>query len=111
MSKYVFVSVVSVLIVAAAIAAPQPAPAPKVAADAQVPDGGMPTYIHPETPERRMARLGTIEDPGLDPDPNKHYWRFGHSFHISRYERRLAKYDREPGTVRPLGMINIAYEI
>ena len=116
MSKYVFVSVVSVLVVAAAIAGPQqeatkPAPAPTTADGQKIPDGGMPTYIHPETPERRMQRLGTTEDPGIDPDPNKHYWRFGYSFRISKYDRTLARYDREPGTVRPLGMINFAYEI
>jgi hypothetical protein len=88
----------------------QTAPSQTTAAQ-DVPDGGAPAYIRPETPEQRKQRLGTPEDPGTNPDPSAHYWRFGRSFHISKYERRLARYDREPGTVRPIAMINIAYEV
>jgi len=105
--KHVLAMILGVLVASAAVAQPQnPAPAEQA-----TPEGGTPTYIRPETPEQRQARLGTVEDPGLDPDPGKHFWRFGKSFHIGKYERRLAAYDREPGTVRPIGMINIAYEI
>src|SRR5205814_2627750 len=62
-------------------------------ASQQVPDGGMPTFIRPETPEKRRERLGTVEDPGINPDPNKHFWRFGKSFHIAKFERRFTAYD------------------
>lgn len=79
---------------------------------APVPDGGLPVYIHTETPQQRATRLGTAEDPGTDPDPNKHYWRFGHSYHIARYERRWAAYDQpDPAFVRPLALVNFAMEI
>src|ERR1700737_2111182 len=68
-------------------------PAPALASASQkVPDGGAPVYIRPETAEQRKARLGT-EDPGTDPDPGKHFWRFGKSYHIERFERRFAAYD------------------
>lgn len=115
MSK-LFATVLTLLIAAASIAAPQqdaakPAAAPAVAPASPVPDGGMPAYIREETPERRMARLGTPEDPGIDPDPKKKFGRFGHVYHISKYERRLAVYDADLGFVRPLGMVNFAYEI
>lgn len=118
MWNHVLATALSVLVASAAVAQPQsgtkaesPAPVAQTPATQATPDGGMPTFIRPETPEQRQLRLGTVEDPGIDPDPGKHFWRFGLSFHISKYERRLAAYDREPGTVRPLGMINIAYEI
>ena len=85
---------------------------PAVAPTPGAPDGGMPAYIRPETPQQRAARLGTAEDPGVDPDPNKHYWRFGHSYHITRYERRWAAYDQpDPAFVRPLALANFAMEI
>ena len=105
---------VSVLIAAVAVAQPQTTAESAGTPgwnSSEVPKGGMPTYIRPETPEQRMARLGTIEDPGTNPDPKKHYWRFGHSYHISRYQRFAAAYDREPGTVRPDVRINIAFEL
>ncbi len=87
-----------------------PAP-PAAAASQKAPDGGVPAYIQPETPEQRKARLGTAEDPGLNPDPGKSFWRFGKSYHIERFERRFAAYDAEPGFVRPLAMVNFAKEI
>src|ERR1051325_5300812 len=116
MSRF-FASVLSVLFAAAAFAAPQQQAAKPPAAAAaawdihQVPDGGMPTYIRPETPEQRKARLSTPDDPGINPDPTKKWGRFGTIYHISRYERRLAVYDQEPGFVRPLGMVNFGYEL
>ncbi len=88
----------------------QPKPATAAAGTDQIPEGGVPTWIHPETPEHRRDRIAG-EDPGPNPDLNKHFWRFGKSFHIERYERRLAAYDREEGTVRPLAMVNFAFEI
>lgn len=94
---------------APATATPPPASATAAASD-QVQEGGVPSWIHPETPEHRRDRVGS-EDPGPNPDPKKHYWRYGHSYHIERYERRLAAYDREDGSVRPLAMVNFAYEI
>src|SRR6266550_3514394 len=79
---------------------------------AAVPDGGQPTYVKPETPEQRQSRLGTVEDPGLDPDPNKHYWRFGTSYHIEKFDRRWAVFDQpDPNWVRPFGPVNIAKEL
>ena len=112
MSKCAFASVLVVFLATAAVADQPPQQNATTPATTQaVPDGGMPTWIRPETPEQRMARIGTPEDPGLDPDPNKHFWRFGRSYHIEKYERRLARYDREPGTVRPLAMVNFAYEL
>jgi len=88
----------------------QTAPAQTTASPA-APGGGVPVYIRPETAEQRKARLGTAEDPGVDPDPNKHFWRFGKSYHIERFERRFAAYDADPGFVRPLAMVNFAKEI
>jgi hypothetical protein len=96
-------------------ASPAKADAAKPAAAAAtttVPEGGMPTYIRPETPEQRKARLGTAEDPGINPDREKHYWRFGREQHIERYERRWAVYEGgEEGTVRPFGFVNVYKEI
>jgi len=86
----------------------QPSAAPSTAT---VPDGGMPTWIRPETPERRMERLGTHTDPGINPDPATEYWRFGKPFHIERYDRKWAAYDREDGSVRPMSNVNFAFEI
>jgi len=75
-------------------------------------DGGAPHYIRPETPEQRKARLGTAEDPGPDPDPNVHYWRFGRSFHIEKFDRRWENWDgQEPGFVRPFGFVNVTREV
>ncbi len=92
-------------------AASAPATGSATQASAAMPDGGVPTFIRAETPEQRKARLGT-EDPGLDPDPAKHFWRFGKSYHITKYERRFAVYDASDANfVRPLGFVNFAYEI
>ena len=119
MSKTSFLKVLGVLVAAVAAlagAASAQTAAPSknettAAAPQQVPEGGMPEFIFPETPERRMARIGTVEDPGLDPDPTKIWNRFGKTYRIEKYERRLAAYDRGPGLVRPMAMVNFAFEI
>jgi hypothetical protein len=99
----------SAVAVAQNSAAPASTPAQLSAA---VPDGGMPEFVHPETPEQRQARLGTAEDPGPNPDPTKHFWRFGKSYHITKFERRLAAYDAsDKNYVRPMAMVNFAYEV
>jgi hypothetical protein len=75
-------------------------------------DGGEPHYIHPETPEQRKARLGTAEDPGTNPDPDKHYWRYGKSYHIEKFDQRWAsKLDVPDGYVRPFAYVNVVKEI
>lgn len=81
------------------------------ATTASVPEGGMPKYVRPETPQQRKARIGSVEDPGLDPDPGKHFWRFNQSFHIGKFERKWAAYDVEEGFVRPFAQVNLPYEI
>lgn len=98
-----------VLFGAGAFARPQTEdkPATKVAA----PKGGEPRYVKPETPEQRMARLGTTEDPGPDPDPEKIFNRFGKQFKIVRAEKRFAKYLPEVGWVRPFAQANFSNEI
>ena len=88
----------------------QPKAATATADSDQIPEGGVPGWIDPETPEHRRDRIGG-EDPGPNPDPNKHFWRFGKSYHIERYDRFRAAYDREYGTVRPLAQVNFAFEI
>jgi FG-GAP-like repeat len=85
-------------------AQPQPAVAAAV-------EGGTPQYIKPETEEQRRSRLGTVDDPGPNPDPEKIWWRFGKQYKIHRYERRWAKYDQQEGWVRPFAPVNFAKEI
>src|SRR4051794_21646457 len=83
---------------------PATTPTAAIAAPANVPDGGMPRWIKPETAEHRTARLGTDDDPGIDPKGvveqngavgpgTKHYWRFGHSYHIEKTELRWANFE------------------
>ena len=111
------IAVAAAAVMTGAVALAQPAtPTPSTGSAAQVsaavPDGGVPQFIRAESPEQRKARLGTAEDPGLNPDPSKHYWRFGKSYHISKSDRHLAVYDASDANfVRPLGMVNFAYEI
>ncbi|MBK5260217.1 MAG: VCBS repeat-containing protein [Thermoanaerobaculia bacterium] len=76
-----------------------------------IPEGGMPAWVRPETPEQRRERLSTSEDPGINPDPKKVFFRFGRPFHIERYERRWAAYDRDMGQVRPMANVNVTAEI
>jgi len=101
---------------ALAQSAPQTATPPKgtqvTAAASGVPEGGQPKYIRPETEQQRKERLGTAEDPGTNPDETKHYWRYGHSFHIERFDRRWASYDNvDPGFVKPFAFVNVVKEI
>jgi len=91
---------------------PAPAPEPKAQAApaASGSTGSTPAYIRPETPQQRRERLGT-EDPGLDPDPKKIYYRYGKQYHIEKFDRRWASYDTDPGFVRPFAFVNSAKEI
>jgi hypothetical protein len=91
-----------------AAATPQTTAAPS---GETVPDGGMPVWIKPETPEHRRERVGTNPDPGINPDPSVHFWRYGKSYHIEKYDLKFARYDREEGTVRPMAIVNFAFEI
>ena len=119
--KLILATTAAMAALTAAAFAQQPASAAKpdaatqtttaAAASPAVPEGGMPTWTKPETPEHRRERLGTAEDPGINPDSAKHWWRFGREFTIERYERKWAAYDREDGTVRPFAQVNFAWEI
>lgn len=81
-------------------------------ANQPVPDGGMPKWVRPETPEQRKARIGTPEDPGIDPDLQKTYWRFGKAYRIDKTPLRWAVFDSaEQGWVRPLGNLNFSKEV
>jgi hypothetical protein len=86
-------------------------PEAKTTAAVEEVQGGTPKYVHPETPQQRKDRLGIPEDPGTNPDPNKHYWRYGHSQHIERFERKWAAYDQPEGYVRPVAQANVTFEI
>ncbi len=92
-------------------AAPAAAASASAAKSNAVPEGGMPRYIRPETPEQRRDRLGTQEDPGINPDSNTVWFRFGKKFKIERFERAGAKYVDTPGYVRPLAFMNFTEEI
>ena len=97
--------------VSAQDAQPQAAPATAAATSAEVQDGGVPRYVRPETPEQRKERLGMVEDPGLDPDPEQVFWRFGKAYKIGKYEKKWAKYTDKVGVVRPMGNFNFEAEI
>ncbi|HYS55070.1 MAG TPA: FG-GAP-like repeat-containing protein [Thermoanaerobaculia bacterium] len=109
----VVASIAAVLTSSASFSQPTPPQTATVApAQPSSQDGGAPHYLRPETQEQRRARLGTAEDPGPDPDPNVHYWRFGRSFHIEKFDRRWENWDgQEPGFVRPFGFVNITREV
>lgn len=85
--------------------------APKPAAASQAIEGGEPRFVRPETPEQRRERLGTIEDPGTNPDPEKIWWRFGKAFKIQRFDRKWAVYSEDPRFVRPFGFANFTEEL
>lgn len=96
----------------------QPALVPPTADDikrcgSKVPEGGVPTFLRPETPEKRKERIGLPEDPGCDPDPKQVFWRFGKPETIVRYERIYAAYDNPPDAnyIRPFGYGNFYYEL
>jgi hypothetical protein len=128
-AKRLLVAIVAAL-AAASLAAQSPAPqtqtttpAPKPAEDSrfawpETPDhprpkitGSESQYLYPETPERRMSRIGTAEDPGPDPDLKKHYWRFGKSYHIEKFDRRWEAWDTDPGWVRPIAFAAVSREV
>ena len=85
-------------------ASPQAAAAPQI-------EGGVPHYVLPETPEQRRSRLGTAEDPGLDPDPNKVWWRFSKPYKIHRFDKKWAKFGDDPRFVRPFANVNFTEEV
>ena len=103
--------VIAGVLIAAAPAIAQTAAPQTPAVSEQTQAGGTPRYIKPETPEQRRERLGTPEDPGPDPDPEKIWWRFGKAYKISKHEKRHAKYGSEAGWVRPVGNFNFSAEI
>lgn len=76
-----------------------------------VPEGGMPHYVKEETPEQRRERLGVPDEPGINPDPNKVWWRFGKEWKIAKFEKRWSRPSERPGYVKPFGFVNIAEEI
>ncbi len=86
---------------------------PKVSLDAATAaTGEIPAYIKDETHEQRMARLGTTEDPGVEPDGEKVWYRFGKLYKIERFDRRFANYqDVDYGFVKPFGFVNSHKEI
>ncbi|HEY0141411.1 MAG TPA: VCBS repeat-containing protein [Thermoanaerobaculia bacterium] len=109
-TSYVAIVALSATAVAAQDAAPQTQGGTAAQAASAV-DGGEPRYIRPETPEQRQARLGTQQDPGTNPDPKTLFFRFGKQYTIHKYDKEWAKYDQQPGWVRPFGGVNVAKEI
>jgi hypothetical protein len=76
-----------------------------------VPEGGMPRYIRPETPEQRQQRLSVPEDPGINPDPDVVWHRFGKQYKIARFEKKWAKYTDVPGLIKPMANVNFIEEL
>lgn len=119
MHKVLLASLAAAALIDTSVAQQPPAPATTTQTTtaatstdaAPSPEGGVPAWIKPETAEQRHTRLGTAEDPGLDPDPNKHFWRFGRSYHIEKFDRFWAVYDQPAGFVRPYAPLNVAKEI
>lgn len=85
--------------------------APAAVSAQQIPDGGMPRYIRPETPEERLARIATTEDPGLDPDPDKIWFRFGRQYKILKFDKKGVRPASRPGFVRPHPNLNLFDEM
>jgi hypothetical protein len=84
--------------------AEEPAP-PATAEPTGEIDGGTPRYIKPETAEQRRERLATAEDPGLDPNPETIWWRFGKQFKIHKLSKDvMVDVAGQPGFVRPIGL-------
>jgi hypothetical protein len=110
-------SILSILVLAAVSVSAQTAKQTAAKTDAaaasaqKVPDGGMPHYIRPETPEQRHDRLGTNEDPGIDPDPDKVWFRFSNKFTIHKFDKKWARYGAQPGYVRAHPNLNIYDEV
>jgi hypothetical protein len=80
-------------------------------ATAEVPDGGVPRYIKPETPQQRMERLGTQEDPGPNPDSKTKWIRFGHPYTIHKFDKKWVRPTDRPGWVRPHPNLNLSDEL
>jgi hypothetical protein len=90
---------------------PAPASASPAATEAAAIDGGTPAFIKAETPQERQTRIGTPDDPGLNPDQKTRFWRFGKSYHIEKFERKWARYDQAPGFVRAWSFSPASFEI
>jgi FG-GAP-like repeat len=91
-------------------------PGPNASADVcggQFPDGGAPYFFFPETSAQRLSRLGTNEDPGCDPDPQKVFSRFGQQYTIEKYNREWSVYTggRDAYQIRPFGFVNAYKEL
>ena len=81
-------------------------------ASTDIPEGGMPRYVKEETPKERQERLGTQEDPGINPDPDKVWIRYGKKYNIRKYEKEFARFfPDKPNLVRPMAMVNFTFEI
>jgi len=93
--------------------APPPVPGLVAAGPDGVPEGGVPEWIKAETPEQRKARIGLADDPGMNPDPEKIFWRFGHPVSIHHLPRKWANYETPPeeGWLRPFGPLNVYREL
>ncbi|HYC59637.1 MAG TPA: VCBS repeat-containing protein [Thermoanaerobaculia bacterium] len=108
--------VLSVLILAqlpgdAQEAAKKNAPASAATSTSDVPDGGMPRYIRPETPEERMKRLATKEDPGINPDPAVKWYRHGTVFTIRKVDKSWVTPTPHAGWVKSHPNVNIIDEL
>lgn len=77
----------------------------------KIPDGGMPRWIRPETPEERLKRISTTEDPGLDPDPERLWVRFGREYKIRKFDKKGVRPAARPGFVRPHPNLNFFDEM
>ena len=78
------------------------------------PDGGETFFLRAETAEQRKARIGSNEDPGCDPDPEKVFWRFGRQYKINKYERQWAVFSssaHDENYIRPFGFVNSYREL
>ena len=80
-------------------------------ADVKVPEGGMPHFVKPETPEQRKERLGTTDDPGIDPDPKQQWFRFGRMYTIQKFDKKWVRYTDNPQFVKTHPAVNIVDEL
>ncbi len=91
-------------------------PGPNASADAcqgNLPEGGAPYFLYPETKEQRAERIGTSDDPGCNPDPEKVFGRFGKEFKIGKYNREWSVYTggHDAYSIRPFGFVNSYREL
>jgi hypothetical protein len=62
--------------------------------------------------EERLELMGLEEDPGLDPDPEREWIRFGRRYNIHRFAKRSAVFHDTPlGWVRPMRGVTVGAEI